>query len=221
MKKQKLVMVGNGMAGCRTLEELLKIAPDLYDITVFGAEPHGNYNRILLSPVLAGEMTLPDIVLNDFDWYREHGITLHAGKAVTQIDRVRRTVTAADGTVAEYDRLLLATGSTPFIPPIPGNDLPGVLGYRDIADTEAMIAAAEDLGLDPATAQRMVHHTILGAATLLESSGETAQTLRRNVTSPNGTTAAAISTMEELGVHQAVVAAIAAAHDRSRELSGG
>ena len=143
MKKQKLVMVGNGMAGCRTLEELLKIAPDLYDITVFGAEPHGNYNRILLSPVLAGEMTLPDIVLNDFDWYREHGITLHAGKAVTQIDRVRRTVTAADGTVAEYDRLLLATGSTPFIPPIPGNDLPGVLGYRDIADTEAMIAAAE------------------------------------------------------------------------------
>ncbi|MGE5385697.1 MAG: nitrite reductase large subunit NirB [Betaproteobacteria bacterium] len=144
MKKMKLVMIGNGMAGCRTLEELLKIAPDLYDITVFGAEPHGNYNRILLSPVLAGEMTLQDIVLNDFDWYREHGITLHAGKTVTEIDRIHRMVTADDGTTAEYDRLLLATGSTPFIPPIPGNDLDGVLGYRDINDTEAMIAAASE-----------------------------------------------------------------------------
>ena len=76
MKKLKLVLVGNGMAGCRTLEELLKLAPDLYDIVVFGAEPHPNYNRILLSPVLAGEMTLQDIVLNDLDWYRDHGNAL-------------------------------------------------------------------------------------------------------------------------------------------------
>lgn len=146
MKKMKLVLVGNGMAGVRTIEELLKLAPDLYDITVFGAEPHGNYNRILLSPVLAGEMTLPEIMLNDLAWYRDNGITLHAGKRVTRIDRVKRKVVAEgeDGSVteADYDRLLLATGSTPFIPPIPGNDLPGVLGYRDIADTEAMIAAA-------------------------------------------------------------------------------
>ncbi|HET6718457.1 MAG TPA: FAD-dependent oxidoreductase, partial [Rhodocyclaceae bacterium] len=142
MKKLKLVMIGNGMAGCRTLEELLKIAPDLYEITVFGSEPHGNYNRILLSPVLAGEMTLQDIVLNDFAWYEKHGITLHAGKTVTRIDRIKRKVIATDGTEADYDRLLLATGSTPFIPPIPGNDLAGVLGYRDIADTEKMIAAA-------------------------------------------------------------------------------
>ena len=146
MKKMKLVLVGNGMAGVRTIEELLKLAPDLYDITVFGAEPHGNYNRILLSPVLAGEMTLPEIMLNDLDWYRDNGITLHAGRQVTKIDRVKRKVIAeaADGSVteADYDRLLLATGSTPFIPPIPGNDLPGVLGYRDIADTEAMIEAA-------------------------------------------------------------------------------
>ena len=119
MKKMKLVMVGNGMAGVRTLEELLKQAPDLYDITVFGSEPRGNYNRILLSPVLAGEMTLPEIMLNDLDWYREHGITLHAGRKVTKIDRVRRRVIAEDGTEAEYDRLLLATGSTPFIPPMP------------------------------------------------------------------------------------------------------
>ncbi len=142
MKKLKLVMVGNGMAGCRTLEELLKLAPDLYDITVFGAEPHPNYNRILLSPVLAGEMTLPDIVLNDLDWYRDNDITLHTGKQVTKIDRKARKVIAADGTEAEYDRLLLATGSMPFILPVPGKDLPGVIAYRDIADTEAMIEAA-------------------------------------------------------------------------------
>ena len=135
-------MVGNGMAGVRTLEELLKIAPDLYDITVFGAEPHPNYNRILLSPVLAGEQTLDEIILNPRAWYEAHGITLHLGQAVTQIDRVRRCVTAADGTVAPYDRLLIATGSTPFMPPLPGRDLAGVLAYRDIADTQAMIDAA-------------------------------------------------------------------------------
>ena len=142
MAKQKLVMIGNGMAGCRTLEELLKLAPDLYEITVFGAEPHPNYNRILLSPVLAGEMTLQDIVLNDLDWYRANGIKLHAGKAVTTIDRIKRKVIAEDGTEAEYDRLLLATGSQPFMLPVPGKDLRGVIAYRDIADTEAMIAAA-------------------------------------------------------------------------------
>ena len=142
MKKMKLVMVGNGMAGVRTLEELLKIAPDLYDITVFGAEPHANYNRILLSPVLAGEMTLKEIMLNDVDWYEQHGIRLHLGKKVTKIDRGARKVIAADGTTESYDRLLLATGSNPFIVPIPGVDLQGVISYRDIADTEAMIDAS-------------------------------------------------------------------------------
>ena len=142
MKKSRLVLVGNGMAGVRTLEELLKIAPDLHEITVFGAEPHPNYNRILLSPVLAGEQTLEQIVLNPLDWYREHGITLHLGKAVTAVDRTRRIVRTADGTEAGYDRLLLATGSTPFILPVPGKDLDGVIGYRDIADTQAMIDAA-------------------------------------------------------------------------------
>ena len=142
MKKMKLVMVGNGMAGVRTLEELLKIAPDLYDITVFGAEPHPNYNRILLSPVLAGEQTIEEIILNPLSWYAEHGITLHLGKTVTQIDRVKRVVRTSDGTEAPYDRLLLATGSLPFILPVPGKDLQGVLAYRDIADTQAMIHAA-------------------------------------------------------------------------------
>ncbi len=143
MKKMKLVMVGNGMAGVRTLEELRKIAPDLYDITVFGAEPYANYNRILLSPVLAGEQTIQDIMLNDVDWYVENDIKLHLGKKIVKIDRVKRVVIADDGTTAEYDRLLLATGSNPFMLPIPGKDLKGVISYRDIYDTNAMIEAAK------------------------------------------------------------------------------
>ncbi len=140
----KLVVVGNGMAGMRTVEELLRLAPEAYDITVFGSEPHPNYNRILLSPVLAGEQTIDQIVLNPREWYTENGITLYAGRAVTKIDRFRRIVEAADGTRSSYDRLLLATGSNPFILPIPGNTLPGVITYRDIADTEKMIAAARE-----------------------------------------------------------------------------
>ncbi|RTL32818.1 MAG: NAD(P)/FAD-dependent oxidoreductase [Burkholderiales bacterium] len=140
-QRKKLVVIGNGMAGIRTIEELLKIAPDLYDITVFGAEPHPNYNRIMLSPVLAGEQTIDDIILNPVAWYAQHGITLHMGKVVTSVDRRNRIVTAADGTQAHYDRLLLATGSQPFVLPVPGHDLPGVITYRDIADTKAMIEA--------------------------------------------------------------------------------
>jgi nitrite reductase (NADH) large subunit len=143
MRRPRLVVVGNGMAGMRTVEELLKLAPDLYDITVFGAEPHPNYNRILLSPVLAGEQTLDDIVIHPYDWYERHGIRLQAGCAVTRIDRARRLVVADDGSEAHYDRLLLATGSNPVILPIPGARLPGVITYRDIADTQAMIEAAQ------------------------------------------------------------------------------
>src|SRR4051812_10386841 len=143
MKKMKLVMVGNGMAGVRTLEELIKIQPELYDIAVFGAEPHPNYNRILLSPVLAGEQTLDEIVLNSWAWYEEHGIRVHAGRKVVEIDRIRRVGRADDGTEAPYDRLLLATGSNPFILPLPGKDLQGVVAYRDIADTNAMIEASK------------------------------------------------------------------------------
>lgn len=158
--RQRLVMIGNGMAGVRALEELLQLAPDRYDITVLGAEPHPNYNRILLSPVLAGEQTLQDIVLNDWDWYRQHGITLHAGCTATDIDRARRRVRGrrADGTEIEvpYDRLILATGSIPFMLPIPGRELPGVLAYRDIADTLAMIEAA----------QRHRHAVVIGGGLL-------------------------------------------------------
>jgi len=146
MKKSKLVMVGNGMAGVRTLEELLKIAPELYDITVFGAEPHPNYNRILLSPVLAGEQTIEEIVLNSWDWYTENHITLHAGWTVTEVDRIKRVVHATNAAgekiSTEYDRLLMCTGSNAFILPVPGKDLKGVIAYRDIADTNAMIEAA-------------------------------------------------------------------------------
>ncbi len=142
LRRQRLVLVGNGMAGVRTLEELLKIAPDLYEITVFGAEPHPNYNRIALSPVLAGEQTLEEIILNPVSWYEDNGITLHLGKKVVEVDRSRRIVRAEDGTEAAYDRLLLATGSNPFILPVPGRDLDGVIAYRDIADTNAMIEAA-------------------------------------------------------------------------------
>jgi len=141
-QRQRLVVVGNGMAGMRTVEELLKIAPELYTITVFGSEPHPNYNRILLSPVLAGEQTFDGIVLNGYDWYRDNGVHLHAGVRVERIDRKRRVVFGSDGCEEPYDRLLLATGSNPALPPLPGIKLPGVLAYRDIADTRAMIESA-------------------------------------------------------------------------------
>jgi nitrite reductase (NADH) large subunit len=140
--KEKLVLVGNGMAGIRTVEELLALAPEKYDITVFGAEPLPNYNRILLSPVLSGEKKFADIVLNDDAWYADHGIALHKGKEIVSIDRRDRKVVAKDGTEASYDRLLLATGSNPFLLPVPGKDLPGVIGFRDLADVESMLAAA-------------------------------------------------------------------------------
>jgi len=140
--KPSLVVIGNGMAGMRTVEELLKLAPDLYDITVFGAEPHGNYNRILLSPMLAGEKNLDDIMLNTRAWYEHNQITLHAGDPVLSIDRTRRLVRSAGGREVRYDRLLLATGSKPFMLPVPGADLPGVIAFRQIQDVEAMWSAA-------------------------------------------------------------------------------
>ena len=141
--KEKLVVIGNGMAGMRTVEELLEIAPEKYDITVFGTEPYGNYNRILLSPVLAGEKTIDEIMLNDLQWYEDNNITLHKGVTVTGIDRNACKVSADDGTEVKYDRLLMATGSEPFIIPIPGSDLPGVISFRDIHDVDLMIDAAK------------------------------------------------------------------------------
>ena len=143
MQKMKLVVIGNGMAGMRTVEELLKIAPDVYDITVFGDEPYPNYNRIMLSPVLANEQTIDDIILNTLEWYAENNIALYTRARINKIDRKNRIVYTEDGTSAEYDRLLIATGSKPFMPPISGIELDGVLGYRDIKDTNDMIAASK------------------------------------------------------------------------------
>ncbi len=140
---EKLICIGNGMAGMRTLEELLKVAPDKYEITVFGAEPHPNYNRIMLSPVLAGEKRVDDIILNDAQWYKDQWITLYTSEKITTIDRVKRQVISDKGTAVKYDRLLIATGSTPFIIPVPGHHLPGVIGFRDIADVETMLATSK------------------------------------------------------------------------------
>jgi nitrite reductase (NADH) large subunit len=140
--RPRLVVVGNGMAGMRAVEELLSRAPDRFDITVIGAEPHPNYNRILLSSVLAGDKTLDEIVINAPSWYADHGIRLMAENRATAIDRAARQVALADGTAVVYDKLLLATGSKPVAPPIPGLGLPNVRAFRDIADVEAMIAAA-------------------------------------------------------------------------------
>jgi nitrite reductase (NADH) large subunit len=141
-RRARLVVVGNGMAGMRTVEELLIRAPDRFDITVIGAEPQPNYNRILLSSVLAGDKTPDEIVINARGWYVEHGIRLLTGTAAAAIDRAARRVLLADGTAVPYDALLLATGSKPLAPPIPGIGLPNVRAFRDMADVEAMIAAA-------------------------------------------------------------------------------
>ena len=141
-RKPRLVVVGNGMAGMRTVEELLKLDADGHDITVFGSEAHGNYNRILLSPVLAGDKQFADIMLNTREWYESQRIRLHAGDPVVRIDRQRRVVIAQSGLEAPYDRLLLATGSKPFVIPVPGHQLPGVIAFRDIADVEAMLSAS-------------------------------------------------------------------------------
>lgn len=142
--KPRLVVVGNGMAAMRVVEEVLRVAPDLYDITVFGAEQHGNYNRIQLSPVLAGEKQVDDIMLNTPDWYARHGIALHLGDEVVKIDRTQRLVSAASGYETRYDRLLLATGSNPLVIPVPGKTLPGVVTFRDLRDVDAMLAAAKE-----------------------------------------------------------------------------
>ena len=142
INKQKLVVIGNGMAGIRTVEVLLDRAPDLYEITVFGSEPYGNYNRILLSPVLAGEKTVNDIMLNTEQWYEDNGITLRKGEMIEMIDRRTCEVVTADGARVPYDRLLIATGSNPIMLPLPGKDLPGVIGFRDIQDVERMVQAS-------------------------------------------------------------------------------
>ena len=143
--KQKLVIIGAGMASGRVLEQLFETDPDAYDVTLFNAEPRGNYNRIMLSPVLSGEKTYEDIITHDDDWYAAHGVTCRFGEHVVGIDRDAKTVTGQNGTVA-YDKLVIATGSAPFIIPVQGKDLSGVITYRDLDDTNAMITAAAKPG---------------------------------------------------------------------------
>jgi nitrite reductase (NADH) large subunit len=140
--KKKLVIVGNGMAPGRMLEHLFENAPDAYDVTIFNAEPRVNYNRLMLSPVLSGEKTYEDIITHGDDWYAQHGVTLHKGRKIEAIDRAAKFVTAADGTMAHYDKLVIATGSVPFVIPVPGHQLPGVVTYRDLDDVDKMLAAA-------------------------------------------------------------------------------
>ena len=140
---EKLVIIGNGMAPGRMLENLFEKAPGQYQVTIFNAEPRVNYDRIMLSPVLSGEKTYEDIVIHGDGWYIENNVTLYKGHKVVSIDRDRRTVTSDHGVTEGYDRLVIATGSVPFIIPVPGHDLPGVLSYRDLDDVQAMLLAAQ------------------------------------------------------------------------------
>jgi nitrite reductase (NADH) large subunit len=140
---EKLVIIGNGMAPGRMLEHLLEKAPGRYSITIFNAEPRVNYDRIMLSPVLSGEKDYEEIIIHGDGWYIKNGITLYKGHKIVEIDRAAKTVTSDHGVVEPYDRLVIATGSVPFIIPVPGNDLPGVLTYRDLDDVQAMLLAAQ------------------------------------------------------------------------------
>ena len=136
--RQKLVVIGAGMASGRMLEHLTEAAPDAFDITLFNAEPRGNYNRIMLSPVLAGDKTYEEIVTHDADWYAERGITCRFRERVVKIDREMKVVEGESGHVP-YDKLVLGMGSNPFIIPLPGHDLKGVIAYRDLEDTQRMM----------------------------------------------------------------------------------
>ncbi|RSL29846.1 NAD(P)/FAD-dependent oxidoreductase [Salibacterium salarium] len=142
-KQEKLVVIGNGMAGVRTVEEILKKAPNRFDVTIFGKEPHPNYNRISLSSVLQGDTEIDDIVLNTYEWYEENDITLYTGDPVVDIDTTKQTVTSEKNVTVPYDRLIMATGSNPFMLPLPGADKEGVIAFRDIEDCETMIKASE------------------------------------------------------------------------------
>lgn len=143
MKRERLLVIGNGMAGIRAVEEVLARAAGRYDITVFGAEPHASYSRLMLSPVLAGEKSFAEIVTHDRDWYARNAVTLHSGVAVSAIHAEARILVTQDGRSFAYDRLILATGSNPVILPIEGHALPGVVTFRDASDVDAMLGAAK------------------------------------------------------------------------------
>ena len=140
---ERLVIIGNGMAPGRMLEHLLEAAPGRNQVTIFNAEPRVNYDRIMLSPVLSGEKDYEEIIIHGDGWYINNGITLYKGHKVVAIDRAAKTVTSDHGVTESYDKLVIATGSVPFILPVPGNNLAGVLSYRDLDDVNAMLLAAQ------------------------------------------------------------------------------
>lgn len=142
--RRRLVVVGNGMAAVRAIEELLELDPQAYHIEVFGAEPHGGYNRVLLSPLLAGDKRLQDILTHTPDWYSERGIVMHCADPIVHIDRRQRRVRSQKGIEAAYDRLLIATGSRPVLLSVPGRELPGVIAFRDLNDVEIMLKASQE-----------------------------------------------------------------------------
>lgn len=142
---EKLVIIGAGMASGRVLEHLFERDPSAFEVTLFNAEPRGNYNRIMLSPVLSGEKSYDEIVTHDDDWYETQNVNCRFGEPISTINRDQKTVVTENGEVP-YDKLVIATGSAPFIIPVPGHDLPGVVSYRDLDDTNAMIDAAGEPG---------------------------------------------------------------------------
>ncbi len=139
--KRHLIVVGNGMAGVACVEQILKLRHD-FEITIFGDETHVNYNRILLSRVLAGEKSADDIVLNDIGWYRSNGIQARLGVRIENLDRDRRLVIDAQGQATPFDKLIIATGSSAFIPPIPGVEKKNVHVFRTLDDTRALLEKA-------------------------------------------------------------------------------
>lgn len=141
--KQRLVVIGNGMAGVRCIEEILKQDTDLYDITIVGSEPHANYNRILLSSVLQGETTFPEITINDIEWYKKHRITLYSGETAIEIDSKLKVITTDKNRFIPFDKLILATGSSPFVLPLPGVEKPGVVTFRTIEDCKGILEASK------------------------------------------------------------------------------
>ena len=167
-EKKELVVIGNGMAGVAAVEEIIKLAPERYNITIFGKEEHPNYNRVLLADLLTGEKDLSDLTLNSLNWYRKNGIKLISGSPVKEISRGERTVTSEDGTSVGYDILLIATGSLPFIPPVEGVDKDGVLTFRNLGDCErikerassskrAVVVGGGILGLEAADALKKLN----------------------------------------------------------------
>lgn len=143
MTKNKLVMIGNGMAGLRTIEEILDRDPQRFEITIIGKEAYPNYNRIMLSNILQNKMTVEETIMNSYDWYAEHDIKLVNNDPVTILDREKKTVLTESGQSFEYDQCIIATGSKAFVLPIPGSDLPSVIGWRTIDDTKRMMEIAQ------------------------------------------------------------------------------